>query len=76
MTGVLTPAISIPVAAMLVLLLRYVKVKDAYEAVDWQAVVTVAGMIPFGLALEKTGAAAETRARHGRGCWRTSARWS
>lgn len=57
-TGVLTPVISIPLAAMLVLLLRYVKVKDAYEAVDWQALVTVAAMIPFGLALEKTGAAA------------------
>jgi len=57
-TNVLTPVISIPLAAMLVLLLRYVKVKDAYEAVDWQALVTVAAMIPFGLALEKTGAAA------------------
>jgi len=44
---------------VLVLLLQYVKVKDAYEAVDWQAVVTVAGMIPFGLALEKTGAAVD-----------------
>jgi di/tricarboxylate transporter len=57
-TDVLTPAISVPLAAMAVLLLRYINVKDAYEAVDWQAVVTVAGMIPFGLALEKTGAAA------------------
>jgi di/tricarboxylate transporter len=57
-TNVLTPAIGIPLAAMLAILLRYVKVKDAYQAVDWQAVVTVAGMIPFGLALEKTGAAA------------------
>ena len=56
-TDVLTPAISIPLAAMLAILLRYVKVKDAYEAVDWQAVVTVAAMIPFGIALEKTGAA-------------------
>jgi di/tricarboxylate transporter len=58
LTNVLTPAISIPLAAMLAILLRYVKVKDAYEAVDWQAVVTVAGMIPFGKALEQTGAAA------------------
>jgi di/tricarboxylate transporter len=58
-TGVLTPAISIPLAAMAALLLRYVNAKDAYQAVDWQAVVTVAGMIPFGLALEKTGAAAD-----------------
>jgi di/tricarboxylate transporter len=57
-TGLLSPAISIPLAAVLVILLGYVKAKDAYEAVDWQAVVTVAGMIPFGIALDKTGAAA------------------
>ena len=56
-TGILSPAISMPLAAMLALLLRCIKVKDAYQVVDWQAVVTVAGMIPFGYALEKTGAA-------------------
>ena len=56
-TGVLNPAISMPLAAMLALLLRCIKVKDAYTVVNWQALVTVAGMIPFGLALEKTGAA-------------------
>jgi di/tricarboxylate transporter len=56
-TGVLSPAISIPLAAMLSVLLGCVKIKDAYEAVNWQAVVTVAAMIPFGLAFEKTGAA-------------------
>ena len=42
---------------MLAIAFGCVKVKDAYESVNWQAVVTVAGMIPFGLALEKTGAA-------------------
>jgi di/tricarboxylate transporter len=57
MTGILNPALSIPLAAMLAILLGCVRVKDAYQAVDWQAVVTVAGMIPFGLAMEKTGAA-------------------
>jgi di/tricarboxylate transporter len=56
--GVLSPAISIPLAAMLAVLLGCVRIKDAYEAINWQAVVTVAAMIPFGLALEKTGAAA------------------
>jgi di/tricarboxylate transporter len=56
-TGLLNPAISIPLAAVLAILLGCVKIKDAYEAVNWQAVVTVAAMIPFGLALEKTGAA-------------------
>jgi di/tricarboxylate transporter len=58
-TGVLNPAISIPLAAVAVVLFGCVRLADAYNAVDWQAVVTAAGMIPFGLALEKTGAAAE-----------------
>jgi di/tricarboxylate transporter len=56
-TGILSPAISIPAAALLAILLGCVKARDAYSAVDWQALVTVAGMIPFGLALENTGAA-------------------
>ncbi|HEX5398535.1 MAG TPA: SLC13 family permease [Verrucomicrobiae bacterium] len=58
-TGLLTPAISIPLAAVLAILLGCVKIKDAYESVNWQAVVTVAAMIPYGVALENTGAAAE-----------------
>ena len=56
-SGLLSPAVSIPLVAMLVILFGCVKVEDAYNTVDWQAVVTVAGMIPFGVALEKTGAA-------------------
>jgi di/tricarboxylate transporter len=58
-TGLLNPAISIPLASALAILLGCVKIKDAYESVNWQAVVTVAAMIPYGLALEKTGAAAD-----------------
>ena len=56
-TGVLTPALSIPLAAVAVLLLGCVKVTDTYKSVDWQAVATVGGMMSLGLALEKTGAA-------------------
>lgn len=61
-TGLLSPAISVPLIAMLAILFRCVPLPELYRAVDWQSVVTVAGMIPFGLALEKTGAA-ETIAR-------------
>ncbi|HEY5910918.1 MAG TPA: SLC13 family permease [Verrucomicrobiae bacterium] len=57
-SGMLSPAVSIPLVAMLVILFGCVKVEDAYKSVDWKSVVTVAGMIPFGVALEKTGAAA------------------
>jgi di/tricarboxylate transporter len=56
-TGALTPALSIPIAAAAVLLLRCIKVTDTYKSVDWPAVATVGGMISFGFALEKTGAA-------------------
>jgi di/tricarboxylate transporter len=56
-TGILTPALSIPLAAGAALLLGCVKVTDTYKSVDWPAVATVGGMISFGLALEKTGAA-------------------
>ena len=52
-TGLLNPAISIPLVAVLAILFGCIKIKDAYESVNWQAVVTVAAMIPFGLALEK-----------------------
>jgi di/tricarboxylate transporter len=57
-TGALTPALSIPIAAAAVLLFKCVKVTDTYKSVDWPAVATVGGMISFGFALEKTGAAA------------------
>ena len=56
-SGVLSPAISIPLGAMLAILTRCVRLPELYQTVDWPSVVTVAGMIPFGLALEKTGAA-------------------
>ena len=56
-TGVLPPSLTIPLAAVTVLLMGSVKVTDTYKSVDWQAVTTVGGMISFGVALEKTGAA-------------------
>ena len=56
-TGIITPAISIPLVAVLGILFKCIDLEGAYDAVDWQAVFTTAGMIPFGLALEKTGAA-------------------
>jgi di/tricarboxylate transporter len=56
-TGLLTPALSVPLAAVAVLLLGCVKVTDTYKSVDWPAVATVGGMMSLGIALEKTGAA-------------------
>jgi di/tricarboxylate transporter len=58
-TDALSPAVSIPLAAVLVILFKCIDLEGAYDAVDWQAVFTTAGMIPFGLAVEKTGAVQE-----------------
>jgi di/tricarboxylate transporter len=55
-TDLLSPAVSIPLAAVLVVLLGCIDLESAYDAVDWQAIFTTAGMIPFGLAVEKAGA--------------------
>lgn len=55
-TDVISPAVSIPFVAVMALLTKCIDLEGAYDAVDWQAVFTTAGMIPFGLAVEKTGA--------------------
>ena len=45
-------------AAVLMLLLGCLTVDDAYRAIEWKAVFLMAGMLPLGLALQETGAAA------------------
>jgi di/tricarboxylate transporter len=56
-SGLLAPTIAIPLAAAGAVLLGCISLRGAYESVDWPTIVTLGGMIPFGLALEKTGAA-------------------
>lgn len=58
-TGLLPPPISIPLAALLTILLGCINLQDALGRIDWRTIITLGGMIPFGLALEKTGAAAD-----------------
>lgn len=43
------------VAAMV--LVGALKMEEAYESVDWSVIFLLAGMIPLGIALERTGAA-------------------
>ncbi len=38
-------------------LTRCLRAEDAYRAIDWKVVVLLAGVLPLGMALEKTGAA-------------------
>lgn len=44
--------------ALLMVLLRVLDMDQAYRAVEWKSVFLVAGMLPLGTALAKTGAAA------------------
>lgn len=53
---------SIPLAlfsgALAMILLGVISIDDAYRAVDWRTVFLLAGLIPLGIAMDKTGAAA------------------
>jgi di/tricarboxylate transporter len=44
--------------ALAMIVLRVVPIDEAYRAVDWRTVFLLAGLIPLGIAMEKTGAAA------------------
>jgi di/tricarboxylate transporter len=56
-TKLLAPAVVIPLAAMIAVLAGCVGMRQAYEAIDWMAIVVVGAMIPYGVALEETGTA-------------------
>ncbi len=43
--------------ALLMMLVRVLSVDDAYGAIDWKSVFLIAGMLPMGIAMSKTGAA-------------------
>lgn len=51
-------SISFLSGAVAMILARVLSFEDAYGAVDWKVVFFIAGMIPLGAALQKTGAAA------------------
>ena len=56
-SGLAPPGLVIPLAALGAVLSGCIGLRSAYAAIDWPTIVTLAGIIPFGLALEKTGAA-------------------
>lgn len=56
-TGLLIPAVAIPVAALAAVLTGCVGMRGAYESMDLPALVIVGAMIPFGHALQTTGSA-------------------
>jgi di/tricarboxylate transporter len=44
--------------AVLMIITRCLTMDEAYQAIEWRAVFLIAGMLPLGLALAQTGAAA------------------
>jgi di/tricarboxylate transporter len=55
--GVVQPAVAGLLAAGAMVLLRVVRMEQAYRAISWTTVILVAGLIPLSTAIEKTGAA-------------------
>jgi di/tricarboxylate transporter len=51
-------SISLMSGAVMMVLLRVLPIDDAYRAVDWRTVFLLAGLIPLGTAMDKSGAAA------------------
>jgi di/tricarboxylate transporter len=45
-------------AAVLAVLFRCITIKQAYESIDWRLLILIGGMTAFGVAIERTGAAA------------------
>jgi di/tricarboxylate transporter len=43
--------------AIAMVLMRVMRIQDAYEAIDWKVVFLLAGLIPLGVAMQKTGTA-------------------
>ncbi len=57
-TNVLPIAESMFAAAVLLLLTGCLEMNEAYQAIEWRSIFIIAGMLPLGLALSTTGAAA------------------
>jgi di/tricarboxylate transporter len=65
MAGVLVPVIAgwLPIAIaavmgmVLMVLTGCLTMEEGYQAIEWQAVFLIAGMLPLGIALERSGAA-------------------
>ncbi|MCL6642355.1 MAG: anion permease [Candidatus Bipolaricaulota bacterium] len=55
--GVLHISVAGTLGAVLMVLTRCLTLEEAYESIDWMVIFLLAGMIPAGIALERTGAA-------------------
>jgi di/tricarboxylate transporter len=56
-SGVLPIMLAATLGALAMVLTRCLTVQEAYENIDWRIIVLIAGTLPLGLAMEKSGAA-------------------
>jgi di/tricarboxylate transporter len=56
-TGVMPILVSAILGCVAMVLSRCISLEDAYKAVDWKVIFLLAGILPLGIAMEKTGAA-------------------
>ncbi len=57
-TGWLPTAEAMLAGALLMVLIGALTMDEAYQAIEWRSIFLIAGMLPLGLALSKTGVAA------------------
>lgn len=58
LTGLLPIAIAAVLGAVIMVVTGCLNMEQAYRAIDWRAVFLIAGMLPLGIAMQETGAAA------------------
>lgn len=56
-TGVLHVSMAFTLGAFLMVLTRCIKLREFYAAIEWPILILMAGMIPLGTAMVKTGSA-------------------
>lgn len=56
-TGITPIVISAVIGVILMILTGCLRTEEAYEAVNWKVVMLLAGVLPLGTAMDKTGAA-------------------
>lgn len=55
--GLIPAAVSFVAAVVLMIVLKIVSLREAYESIDWPIIILLGAMIPVGQALETTGGA-------------------
>ena len=56
--GLVAPPIALGIAAMAMLFLKVISLREAYDSINWPVIVLLGSMLPIGGALETTGTTA------------------